>query len=385
MSGENSRRHGRPIIAMSQPIVGLVKRVWSSTPALTPHAFADNAVVAHADKLSLVSFADGRVMYVDPADEDGAEWLKVLRDLSKPTRRPRPVTVVRKAGTQAIERLQLPLLTEVIGTKKVTENRFDVRFARSASVYTADTSTIKGLKNFEHLRSAVKNHRQLIVTSDDDDDAILDVREPDFEIPEDPPCPLERTEKSIIGGARIISLASARRFFNAVLTGRCRLPRAAGDCLPLHYPDNFCWAIANFVCQRLVARRIACGKVWLFGELRLNTPLRFRCVQRWQFHVAAFVRTSRSMATEDMLVLDPVVSPGGPLPLRDWQERIEVRLRERIITDPRIYRMLSRNNGVCEFPGDTAADLGLMRNALRVRARGRRCPPPYDRCELPKD
>jgi hypothetical protein len=365
-----------------QPIVGLVKSVSFSRPDVAEGMFAGDASIATGAKVSYVSFANGEVAYV-PADEAaGPVWRKVLRHAQKPRRRPRPVFAVPKENTRAIERIRLPLLTQVIETKKVGNKRVEVRFERSAGIFTADTSTAAGKENVKRLQAAVGSDKALVVTADDEEDVIIDVHEPDFVVPVDPPCPLGKSDQRIILATEVASLSSARQFFDSVLTEKCRLPRTTDSCLPIQFPDNFCWAIASSICKKLVARQIACGKVFLFGDLLLKTPHRFRCEQRWQFHVAAFVRTSRSTATEDMLVIDPVVSPEGPLPLRDWQQRIEVSVTDRVIADPKIYRMLGRDNGFCESPGDTEEDLGLMRDQLRLRADGRRSPPPYAHCNV---
>ncbi len=90
------------------------------------------------------------------------------------------------------------------------------------------------------------------------------------------------------------------------------------------YPDDGCFARAAMMRRKFVEwesdnslpRSRGPQKVFVFGSLRVETNNSPSGMVRWWYHVAPIVRVG-----DEVLVVDPALSPAEPLTLTDWALR----------------------------------------------------------------
>jgi hypothetical protein len=84
------------------------------------------------------------------------------------------------------------------------------------------------------------------------------------------------------------------------------------------YPDDGCFARAEFMRQKLEEWKFpATARIFVFGNLTVDTPNAVNGRVRWWVHTAPILRL-RSGA---VVVLDPSIEPTKPLDIRDWLSR----------------------------------------------------------------
>lgn len=80
------------------------------------------------------------------------------------------------------------------------------------------------------------------------------------------------------------------------------------------YPDDGCFARAGLMMRNLFASKVRLPKkVFVFGDLTVNTPNAENGSVSWWYHVAPIVEVSG-----EKYVLDPAIEPHHPLPLAQW-------------------------------------------------------------------
>ena len=82
------------------------------------------------------------------------------------------------------------------------------------------------------------------------------------------------------------------------------------------YPDDGCYARAammkNFLAE---SGYLKPSRVFIFGNLRVETDNSPRGYVTWWYHTAPVVRINGQV-----FVLDPAISPSGPMAIQDWAE-----------------------------------------------------------------
>jgi hypothetical protein len=80
------------------------------------------------------------------------------------------------------------------------------------------------------------------------------------------------------------------------------------------YPDDGCYARAEMMARAWAKQKAAKPpKVFIFGNLKVQTPNSNDGEVTWWYHVAIAYRTA-----EGVFILDPAVEPKNPLLLADW-------------------------------------------------------------------
>jgi len=357
-------------------IVGLIQAIEPfAVGGAPPSAGGGEADVVPVPGTRTIRFADQDPVLLVPGASESAADLCVIELLHK-IRKPAFVEINDK---RVITRALAPKVTTVTGIESDGEGWFHVRLASSATRHMIPHETGHDREMLGLLQAAAKEGTTLRVTAGPDDGVILDVHPdtPDRSVPVADITP----EDQVIAGVSLVSEARAREFIGKHFKpNMCHLPRVNGGCMPFQYPDDFCWAVAQRITEWLAAEkdRFVAGKVWLFGDLQVDTPNKEDCQQKWDFHVASFVR--RSELHDDLLVFDPVVSLTDAIPVADWRKKVRGEQAERQITEARVYRKGKSDAGTFVHDGQVDDDLTMMRCALRRRAAGKVAPPPFDHC-----
>jgi hypothetical protein len=101
---------------------------------------------------------------------------------------------------------------------------------------------------------------------------------------------------------------------------------ARGDELCFRWLTEECESRAQLMIEQLLAMGLTPGRAWAMAVgrfLRFPQPDDPRRTYKWQNHVAPTVAVSG--AEDGVLILDPSLSPGGPLTLRAWATLLRVR------------------------------------------------------------
>lgn len=85
------------------------------------------------------------------------------------------------------------------------------------------------------------------------------------------------------------------------------------------YPDDGCFARASLAIQNLGLTAISVAKVYVFGNLKVNTTNHPRGYVTWWYHVVPIVSQQG-----ERWVLDPAVEPRRPLTLTEWLQAVNV-------------------------------------------------------------
>jgi hypothetical protein len=119
------------------------------------------------------------------------------------------------------------------------------------------------------------------------------------------------------------------------------------------YPDDGCFARADLAVQNLANWNYpGVGKVFVFGELTVETENSPTGEVSWWFHVAPVTKIK-----DQLYVLDPAVEPAEPLELADWLGRISPDSAELLVNlcQPTAYSPYSR----CGTAGEADLDRSI--------------------------
>lgn len=120
-----------------------------------------------------------------------------------------------------------------------------------------------------------------------------------------------------------ISLEYAQRLFNEL---------ANDPTIPFGYPDDGCYARAHYMSQRLEGRGIVTDKVFVEGDLRVETANSPQGYVEWWYHVAPVVMV-RQGEQEVLMVFDPSIFD-RPVPVDQW---VEIQTRHEGSRVDRVY------------------------------------------------
>ncbi len=79
------------------------------------------------------------------------------------------------------------------------------------------------------------------------------------------------------------------------------------------YPDDGCWIRADLASKNLVDEGLETSKIYIFGNLRVETPYSFSGEVTWWYHVAPVVKLN-----SEIYVFDPAIESSKPLLLKEW-------------------------------------------------------------------
>ena len=111
-----------------------------------------------------------------------------------------------------------------------------------------------------------------------------------------PPRPLPTPPKKIykfwwwpFGCANTISEQKALAMFNMLSTTTCNPLTVPSPCIPFLYPNDGCWGRAHEMYRLMLNAEVVSRKVWIYGNLHVNTKNNPNCQVFWGWHVAPTV------------------------------------------------------------------------------------------------
>lgn len=114
-----------------------------------------------------------------------------------------------------------------------------------------------------------------------------------------------------VNGEQIEVSAISEEYANELFREIARDPA-----IPFNYPDDGCYARAHYMSRFLEDRGVISDKVFIEGQLRVNTPNHPQGFVEWRYHVAPVVKVRRG--NQDVLmVFDPSIFP-RPVPVEEW-------------------------------------------------------------------
>lgn len=100
------------------------------------------------------------------------------------------------------------------------------------------------------------------------------------------------------------------------------------------YPDDGCY-VRSAIMQSLVQEKVteSWSQIFLFGNLELKTNYSPDGAVTWWYHVAPIIKTELGI-----FVFDPSVQASGPMPLKDWLEKVNAGADAKVaICDAKAY------------------------------------------------
>ena len=311
---------------------------------------------------------------IDSSDPRSAIWgqlAETLRDLE------RPAAVVVDPRTAFVTDVLVPEVGRIVALTESFDGAIGVHLDSSPAPLELPGDMPDARLTAIRLREAFAKGAEVVITTDRLDDLIRDVRELNRPINRGHRLSYFSTEDDVIDSVSIVSAPEAQGLFDEFVGQNCGFPVSA-TCLPFRYTKGYCFAFANFIVEALAAKGYTAGKAWLYGALQFKTENRRRCRQKWDYHVAAFLRLTNSFDRRELLVIDPIVRPDGPQPVKIWRATLNQPDLAAVITDSSVYRQSVPGHGVSEFGGETELNLQLARSELG--ALSKHDSPPYSWC-----
>ena len=347
-----------------------------------PRPLATDFIETHAT--GAVHFDNGRraTLESSPHAADYHRLLWYLKQAGHPAyvelSGPQP-TAVQAEAAQTVRRVHVPVVVQVTGLALTREGvSVTLRVSHVRHVLRRESSRFD--ESFAALRDALGTAAFVAVTESPDDHHIIDVR-PFSPAPSPPEVQLESSTPAVL--AKVLKKAkkaslTAKKLYNLVAGASCDPLAPAAPCIPFLFPHDGCWARAHEMCRLLIAAGAAPRKIWISGQLSLQTTSDPACELIWNFHVAAIVGTGSKAR-----VIDPATC-AGPVTRAKWITRLNATAYTVIETDSLRYRPRVETDfgdGHNEWKTDgtfqlTDADLVTFRGLLldQTIAKG---PPPF--------
>lgn len=243
-----------------------------------------------------------------------------------------PVYLEIDPGTQAVTRLLIPLVSEVVSVEE-TPGEIRVELARSQARHVLSMRNNDFPELLEKLSVAVDQHTLQIVTETDQHE-IIDVR------PHTGDLAFNREVQGAAAASpalrrwwpwrlwywlcwfcwfcRCVTPARAKALFDLCSAQTCNPLTVPAPCIPFLYPDDGCWARAHEMCRLMIAQGAHPKKIWISGNLHTPTKNNPACFVNWGWHVAPTlcVRTRLFRYIEE--VIDPSLF-NGPVSEATWK------------------------------------------------------------------
>jgi len=176
-----------------------------------------------------------------------------------------------------------------------------------------------------------------------------------------------------------ITLQRARELFDLVNRKLCCPASSPSPCIPFLYPDDGCWGRAHEMCRLIIADGATPRKVWIYGNLRVDTANNPSCNVRWGWHVAPTLRVSTGSGSQTY-VIDPSLFD-RPVQQSTWVSVQGDASATTASTDASVF--YRAYNGSVQYDptySETRAVLTRYRNILKLRSASSNGPPPYFNC-----
>jgi len=256
-----------------------------------------------------IEFEGNQTARLYPGDH-AAGILEILDEL----RRMRaPVYVEVHPDNKGIMRLLIPLKSKVTNIAESATEEIKVELERSHARHLLSRKNRDFGELLETLRVAKEKNAWLVVTETDKHE-IIDAR----------PWPQEPTKPEPILQEPSGFLSLFRRWFHRLFKCLCCVsPKTAQQmldlvsartcdpltvpipCIPFLYPDDGCWARAHEMCRLMITAGVMPKKVWIDGNLHVNTKNNPSCEVFWGWHVAPTICVRQSFFHGEDMVIDP--------------------------------------------------------------------------------
>jgi hypothetical protein len=265
-------------------------------------------------KFVTVSFQGGRTGLLDMALPRSATWSYVLDSLRQANE---PAYVEIDPQTNTITELLIPLTVTVDALKPTASgDAIEVELYISHAKHFLRRSNPEFQQMLSTLEAARDHGTAVIVTDTPDNHEIIDVRplpsSLNFKPPSGQPPTGARTDFHIAA----VTQQQARQMFELVNAKSCCPGSAAAPCITFLYPDDGCWGRAHEMCRLIIGAGVQPRKVWIYGNLRVQTQNHPSCAVQWGWHVAPTLEVSTSSGTE-IQVIDPALF-SEPVPQATW-------------------------------------------------------------------
>ena len=307
----------------------------------------------------------------DPQFKGNARLLNDLQQMSI------PVYAEIAPGGNSIQRILVPL------TVKVTSVwRDDPTGSVSVELYISHALHKLNATNpdFDELLAALEDAQAkgtvVLVTEDEPHHEIIDVRP----APHDALAEAPVDEPPLL--VRPVTMARATELFQLVAGQTCDPADETPTCIPFLYPDNGCWGRASEACRLIIAAGEQPAKLWIYGQMAVQTLNNPDCQVEWMWHVAAMLEVLTDDGSQPV-VLDPALF-AAPVSVAEWTDR----LGNPSTPVPTAAGIFMRRLPGGPFEVDatfvkTAKVLATFRAQLLARSLSSAGAPPYCYCETP--
>jgi hypothetical protein len=334
---------------------------------------AEESVPEHLADATEVTFGDGQLGRLNPADTRSRAWLSALGQLSGDGL---PAYVEVDPDTREITELLVPIAVTV-GELRELETVVEVELIISQARHIVSRNNPDFEELTRQLEQAHADGSTVLVTETRDEHEIIDVRSPPAGMSL---IPLQVADQGDVAAlAAPVSMEVARRMFALVngLTCCSAAPTAPG--IPFTYPDDGCWGRAHEMYRVMSASGVASDKVWIYGNLQVVSANKPDCTVRWGWHVAPTlpVTTAAGVAT---YVLDPALF-AEPVPRATWAG-VQGDPNPTLVPSSGEVFHRGVNGAVVLDPtySQTNSVLTTYRARLQVRSASEG-PPPYPQCQ----
>jgi hypothetical protein len=386
---------GSLIMSNTQAIVGLVSHI--DLPPLMTAAHRLSFESTPVD----VTFESGETTYLDPNETLSAGYAEILEDLRSAQI---PGYIEVHPETRSISRLLIPVQAKVAALVKIGGGNVAVGLEISQAHRVLKRSN----SQFAHLLSVLEEAKKTgstVLVTDTDDHEVIDVRLWETATKAGEATALDLAAEALSSGltefaelaaqgveaagegvalATVsatalpgITLQRAQLLFNWLASASCPPRTVPPPCIPFLYPDDGCWGRAHEMSGRIVNVGNGPGKVWNYGNLRVNTRNNPNCYVRWGWHVAPILCV---IGWGEYAVIDPSMF-GSPVPVSTWKKTQQDPASQIVYTPWQVFHR-SRSGQVTYDPNftQTAQVLATYRAQLKLRSLGPSGPPPYARC-----
>jgi len=340
-----------------------------------------------------VTFESGEIASLDPTNPLSHGYAEILQDLRQAQI---PGYVEVDPETRTISRLLIPIPAKVAALARIGDG--DV--AVGLEISQAHRVLKRSNSQFDHLLSVLEEARKTgssVLVTDTEDHEIIDARPWEMVMTVQDVTALDLAAEALsvgvaefgeltegseaaTGAAAAISCVTLQRaqlLFQWLASGSCNPVTVPVPCIPFLYPDDGCWGRAHEMCRRIVSVGNVPGKVWIYGNLRVNTRNNPNCYVRWGWHVAPILCIQ---GWREYAVIDPSMF-SGPVPVSTWRNAQQDPASRLAYT---IWQVFYRSSSgqVTYDPNftQTAQVLATYRAQLRLRSLSPVGPPPYARC-----
>jgi hypothetical protein len=361
-------------------IVGSISRI---TPAVERTGAAQ--VLRETATGVSITFEDQQIARLYAGDRS-AGMLEILEELRKMQA---PAYVEVDPATRAITRILIPLVTRVLRVSETAGEDISVELEASHARHRLTRKNPDFATLVEALRSGQSNKTSLIVTETDNHE-IIDVRRS----PREPKLPPDGSPQESIKRESwfrrwfcrwfcwpfrwwcCVPFSKATQMFNLVSATSCDPLTVPAPCIPFLYPDDGCWARAHEMCRLMIAAGVSPRKVWIDGNLHVNTKNSPYCYVDWGWHVAPTLCVRHRFWWVEDMVIDPSLFT-TPVPEATWKGVQGDPNATLTPTDASVYW----RNAIPTDPNYVDTNFRLQYYRLQLKNRSLQFgPPPYANC-----